>query len=112
MADAPETGTPPPGPSQHEVLQRLEGDYFLDYALFTGAVREYIVNTLEAQYNSSDKNDWHRRLLLIAVYREEYTAYEDVGAFLYAFLSAAADDSVLPLHRILHYKPSHVRLAS
>lgn len=87
----------------------MEGDYLLDYALFTGVVREYIVRSLEAEY-SGNKNDWHQRLLLIAIYREEYTAYEDLGAFLDAFLANAADDSVLPIHRVLNYTPARVRL--
>ena len=98
-----------PALSEKDVLQPLEGDYFLDYALFTGAVREYVVRSLEQQYDA-DKNDWHQRLLSIAVYREEYTAYEDLGAFLDAFLAYSKDGAVLPLQRVLNYRPARVRL--
>jgi hypothetical protein len=62
-----------------EVLGRIEGDYFYDYAAFTGTQREYVVRALEAQFKT-EPNDLHRRAFMLAVYREEYTAYEDLGA--------------------------------
>jgi hypothetical protein len=71
----------PAEPKRSDVLKQVEGEYFLDYAIFTGAVREYVSRTLEMQFRS-DPTDWHRRLFLIAVFREEYSTYEDLGALL------------------------------
>ena len=43
-----------------EVLARIEGDYFCDYAVFSGTLREYIVRALEAQCKS-EPNELHKR---------------------------------------------------
>ena len=68
-----------------EVLARVEPIYFLDYALFTGAVRHYASVTLEAAFKT-DPHPLRRRLHFVNLLKEEYAAYEDVGAFLGAFL--------------------------
>src|SRR3954465_6312804 len=97
---------PESGPKRAEILKQIEGDFFLDYAIFTGAIREYVARTLEEQYGRNE-NDWHRRLFLIAVYREEYTAYEDLGALLEAFLKSG-DEGGVPLDVLISYRPSRV----
>lgn len=91
------------------VLAQLEGDYFFDYATFTGSLREYVVRALEAQLKSNP-SELHKRAFLLNVYREEYTAYEDLGAFIDAFLLAKTEPALLPLHRIISYGPGQVKL--
>ncbi|MPZ20369.1 MAG: hypothetical protein GEV06_21005 [Luteitalea sp.] len=93
------------------VLAQLEGDYFYDYAAFTGSLREYVVRALEARYKS-EPNELHKRAFLLNVYREEYTAYEDLGAFMDAFLSIKGDPTILPLHRMISYGAGQVKLGS
>jgi hypothetical protein len=94
-----------------DVLGRIEGNYFYDHATFTGTLREYVVRALESQYKSAP-NDLHTRAFMLNVYREEYTSYEDLGAFLDAFLSFRADSAVLPLQRIISYGPGQVKLGA
>lgn len=91
------------------VLTRIQGEYLCDYAVFSGTLREYVVRALEAQYRS-EPNDLHTRAFMLAVYREEYTAYEDLGAFLNAFLASRADGSP-PLLHIIRYTAAQVRLS-
>ena len=90
-------------------LTGIEGDYFFDYAVFGGALRTYVASALEAQY-LREPSEMHRRAFILALYREEYTAYEDLGAFLHAMLSASVDPQVVPLERILNYGPGDVHL--
>ena len=97
-------------PDKREVLKRQEGNYFLDYALVTGAVRVYVIQELEEHFKA-DPNDLHRRMFLMAVYREEYSAYEDLGAFLDAFLTHQVRPQVPPLERLISYGPGQVELA-
>lgn len=37
------------------VLRNIEGDYLLDYALFTGAVRVYVTHGLEEHFRKDPK---------------------------------------------------------
>lgn len=91
------------------VLAQFEGDYFLDYAVFTGTMREYISAALEAQFRK-DPNDLHRRAYTLGLYREEYTAYEDLGAFVDGFLAFGKDPKAIPLGRMIRYSPGNVKL--
>ena len=91
------------------VLRQFEGEYFFDYAGFVGSLREYVVRALEAQY-AREPGDLHRRAFMLNLYREEYTAYEDLGAFINAFLSHREDASLLPLTYLLKYRPGSVKL--
>ena len=68
-----------------ETLAQLDPLYFLDYAVFTGAVRQYASKTLEEEFRA-DPNPLRRRLHLLNLVKEEYAAYEDAGAVLNAFL--------------------------
>jgi len=95
---------------KREVLRSLEGDYLLDYAAFTGAVRVYVTQGLEAHF-AKDKNDLHRRMFLLAVFREEYSAYEDLGAMLDALLTNRRDPEVPLLERLISYGVGQVELA-
>jgi hypothetical protein len=92
-----------------DVLAQLEGEYFYDYATFTGSLREYVVRGLETLYES-DPNELHRRAFVLNVDREEYSAYEDMGGFLDAFLVATASQARQPLEGIISYRPGQVRL--
>jgi hypothetical protein len=92
-----------------EIVARVQGDYLFDYAAFSGTLREYVVAALEMQFKN-EPNDLHRRAFALGVYREEYTAYEDLGAFMEALLGHAADPATLPMERLLRYGPGEVRL--
>jgi hypothetical protein len=96
-----------------EVLHDIEGDYFFDYAFFTGSMREYTVRSLEDTLKRErEPSDYLKRMFMLAVFREQYTAYEDLGAFLDGFLRNALSSSTAPLSRIMSYAPSDVRLAA
>lgn len=95
---------------EREVLRRVEGDYLFDYATFAGAMRTYITTSLEENFKK-DKSDPHRRLFLLAVYREEYSAFEDLGAMLYALLTHRRDPTVPILEKLISYKPRDVKLS-
>ncbi len=92
---------------KREVLRGIEGDYLLDYAIFTGAVRVYVTRCLEERF-LQDKNDLNRRMFLLAVYREEYSAYEDLGAMLDALLTSHRSPKVPLLERLISYGPGEV----
>ena len=66
------------------VHERIDPQWFYDYATFSGMFRHYAAKSLEVEFQR-DANDIHRRLYLIGLYREEYSAYEDIGAILSAF---------------------------
>jgi hypothetical protein len=95
---------------KREVLRNIEGDYLLDYAVFTGAVRGYVTQGLEEHF-AKDKNDIHRRMFLLAVFREEYSAYEDLGAMLNALLSNRRDPVMPLLEQLISYGVGQVALA-
>lgn len=95
---------------KREVLRNVEGDYLLDYAIFTGAIRVYVTRSLEEHF-LKDKNDLHRRMFLLAVYREEYSAYEDLGAMLDALLTHRHNPEVPLLERLISYGVGQVELA-
>lgn len=95
---------------KRQVLRDIEGDYLLDYAVFTGALRVYVTQGLEEHF-AKDKNDLHRRMFLLAVFREEYSAYEDLGAMLDALLSNRRDPAVPLLERLISYGVGHVELS-
>ncbi len=93
------------------LLRNIEGDYLLDYAIFTGAVRVYVTQGLEEHF-AKDKNDLHRRMFLLAVFREESSVYEDLGAMLDALLSNRRDPAVPLLERLISYGVGQVQLAT
>lgn len=95
---------------KRKVLRRIEGDYLLDYAIFTGAVRVYVTRSLEEHF-VKDKNDVHRRMFLLAVYREEYSAYEDLGAMLDSLLTHRQNPEVPLLEKLISYGVGQVELS-
>jgi len=95
---------------KRKVLRRIEGDYLLDYATFTGAVHVYVTGNLEEHF-AQHKDDFHRRMFVLAVYREEYSAYEDLGAMLDALLTNRRTPEVPLLERLLSYVSSEVKLS-
>ncbi|MGH2396666.1 MAG: hypothetical protein ACRDFW_06695 [bacterium] len=95
---------------KRDLLRNLEGDYLLDYAHFTGAIRLYVTQSLEEHF-VKDKNDLRRRMFLLAVFREEYSAYEDLGAMLDALLTHRRDSQVPLLERLISYGPGEVELS-
>jgi len=92
-----------------ETLAQIEPLYFLDYALFTGAVRHYASRTLEEAFKA-DPNDRRRRLHFVNLVKEEYAAYEDAGAMLKAFLDYRAGKVLLPLQTLIDFRPRDVQL--
>jgi hypothetical protein len=91
------------------VHQDMDPHFFTDYALFSGAFRYYIAKSIEDAYGR-DQNDIHKRLLTVGLYREEYSAYEDMGAILEAFVRFRAGELAHPLEGILRYKDDKVVL--
>ena len=57
-------------------------------------------------------SDLHRRAFVLAVYREQYTAYEDLGVLLDSFLAYVGNASRPPLQRMMSYSPVEVRLST
>jgi len=66
---------------RNAVHRDMDPRFFTDYALFSGAFRHYVGKSIEDEYRRSP-NDIHKRLLIVGLYREEYSAYEDLGAVL------------------------------
>ncbi len=97
-------------PTVATVVEQIQGDYFLDYALFSGSIRHYIARTLEDDWKRNP-SDAASRFFSVAIYREEYTAYEDAGALLDAWLSSARRPPSA-MERLLRYKAADVRLAN
>jgi hypothetical protein len=58
----------------------------------------------------SDPNDVHRRFFIVGLYREEYAAYEDMGAILAALIRFRKGELTFPIEGILRYKPDSVIL--
>ena len=95
--------------SRDKVHEEFEPHYFTDYVLFTGHLRCYTAITLEEVFRSDPSID-HRRFFVIALYREEYSAYEDVGAIIDSFLRWTKKEVKFPLEWLLRYTPDGVRL--
>jgi hypothetical protein len=93
-----------------ETLVQIEPLYFLDYAIFTGAVRHYASRTLEEAFKA-DPNPLRRRLHFVNLVKEEYAAYEDAGAMLKAFLDYRANKVAIPLQTLIGFKARDVQLA-
>jgi hypothetical protein len=93
-----------------ETLAQIEPLYFLDYAIFTGAVRHYASRTLEEAFKA-DPNPLRRRLHFVNLLKEEYAAYEDAGAMLRAFLDYRASKVGIPLQTLIEFKARDVQLA-
>lgn len=92
-----------------ELLAQLDPFYFLDYALFTGAVRHHASLTLEGAFKA-DPNPLHRRLHFINLLKEEYAAYEDAGALLNAYLDFREGKVDVPISSLMRFKPREVQL--
>lgn len=96
----------------HEQVHKdLDAHYFADYAMFTGVVRMYVARTLEQTF-SSDRNHVHRRLCVIGLYKEEFAAYEDLGAFIESMIRWRSYEIQVPFEGMLRYKDDKVALAA
>lgn len=95
--------------SHDEVHRQLDPHFFADYALFSGALRHYVAKSLEDLFKG-DPNDVHRRFFILGLYREEYAAYEDMGAILGAFIRFRKGELTFPVEGILRYKDDKVVL--
>ena len=94
-----------------KVHEQLDPRFFADYALFSGALRHYVAKSLEDLFKQ-DRNDAHRRLYVVSIYREEYAAYEDMGAILEAFIRYRKGEIAYPVEAVLRYKDDKVALAT
>jgi hypothetical protein len=92
-------------------LAQLDPLYFLDYAVFTGAVRQYASKTLEEAFRA-DPNPLRRRLHLLNLVKEEYAAYEDTGAILNAFLDYREGKVEVPIASLMTFRPGDVELSA
>lgn len=96
----------------HEQVHKdLDAHYFADYAMFTGVVRMYVARTLEQAF-SADPNQVHRRLCVIGLYKEEFAAYEDLGAFIESMIRWRSNEIQVPFEGMLRYKDDKVALAA
>lgn len=94
----------------HDQVHRdFDPHFFADYAIFSGALRHYVARSLEDAFKG-DPNDIHRRFLILGLYREEYAAYEDMGAILEAFVGFRKGELAFPLEGIVRYKDDKVVL--
>lgn len=93
-----------PGKVPHEeVHEQLDPHYFLDYALFGGALRHYVTKSIEDAFHA-DRNDLHRRFLILGVFKEEHAAYEDLGAILESFIRLKLKEFQHPIEGMLRFK--------
>ena len=94
--------------SQEEVYRQLDPEYYLDYAAFAGALRHYTAKTLGDCFHAESKQEdpcrRHRRLYAVGLVKEEYAAYEDLGAVLLAFLRWRSGHIEYPVQTILTFK--------
>jgi len=95
-----------PHSSVHKGMDPL---FFTDYALFSGAFRHYVAKGIEIEYQRNP-NDAHKRLFTIGLYREEYAAYEDMGAIVEAFIRFREGEIAYPVEGVLRYKDDKVVL--
>lgn len=95
--------------SHDEVHRLFDPHFFSDYALFSGSLRHYVAKSLENLFKR-DPNDIHRRFFIVGLYREEYAAYEDMGAILEAFIRFRMGELAFPIEGILRYKDDKVVL--
>lgn len=95
--------------SHDEVHKQFDPHFFADYALFSGTLRHYVARTLKDLFKN-DPNDVHRRFFIVGLYREEYAAYEDMGAILAALIRFRKGELRFPVEGILRYKPDSVIL--
>src|SRR5262250_1177451 len=93
-----------------KTLVQIEPLYFLDYAIFTGAVRHYASRTLEEAFKA-DPSPLRRRLHFVNLVKEEYAAYEDAGAMLKALLDYRTSKVAIPLQSLIDFRPRDVQLA-
>jgi hypothetical protein len=98
-----------PQVSHDEVHRQFDPHFFADYVLFSGMLRHYVAKSLE-DLLKGDPNDVHRRFFIIGLYREEYAAYEDMGAILAALIRFRKGELKFPVEGILRYKPDNVVL--
>lgn len=95
--------------SHDDVHSQFDPYFFADYALFSGTLRHYVAKSLE-DLLKADPNDVHRRFFIVGLYREEYAAYEDVGAIVAALIRFQKRELKYPIEGILRYKPDSVIL--
>lgn len=95
--------------SHDEFHKQFDPHFFADYALFSGTLRHYVTRTLNDLFKN-DPNDVHRRFFIVGLYREEYAAYEDMGAILAALIRFRKGELKFPIEGILRYKPDSVIL--
>ncbi len=95
-----------------DTLAQLDPLYFLDYTLFTGAVRHYAALVLEKAFKEGGQKDHLRRLHLVNLLKEEYAAYEDAGAILNAFLEYRDGKVDVPFASLIAFSPTKVELGA
>lgn len=91
-------------------LSQIDPHYFLDYSWFAGEIRFYNAKELERIFKE-DPNPIHRKFHSISIYKEEYAAYEDAGAFIKAFCDYRIGKTEYPIASLLEYKPQDVVLS-
>jgi hypothetical protein len=82
--------------SHEQVQQEFDPHYFVDYAIFSGSLRHFVMTSMEAEFKNN-RNDISRRLFIVGLYQAEYSAYEDMGAMLHGFIRFWNGDHKTPL---------------
>lgn len=95
--------------THEDVHEQLDGPYFCDYALFSGRLRHHVVKSLHGQFRAAP-DEVMRRLHIMSLYKEEYAAYEDMGAMVEAFLRWKTGQLSRPVEGMLRYKDDKVML--
>lgn len=92
-----------------QIHQQLDSRFFIDYALFSGALRHYVTKSLEEGFHLYP-NDLHRRFFVLGVFREEHAAYEDMGAILESLIRFRLGELKYPIEGVLRFKDDLVVL--
>jgi len=94
---------------KEQVHKDFDPHYFHDYAVFTGVLRHYVARSIEVLFRQ-DQNDMHKRLYVLGLVKEEYAAYEDIGAIFSSLLKWKAGKIDYPVEEMLTYRPGNVVL--
>lgn len=101
--------TTPKKVPHEQVHQQLDPRFFLEYALFSGALRHYVTKSLEDTFHA-DPNHLHRRFFILGIFREEHAAYEDMGAILESLIRFRRGNLKYPIEGVLRFKDDLVVL--
>lgn len=86
-----------------QAIASLDPEFFFDYATVSGALRHYAAEAL-LEHHLANPNPLNRRFYALSLYREEYSAYEDLGALVRALLLFRSGKTAWALAPLLDYR--------